>query len=179
MLKALEYQSHLFAYFGDDQNGGFYKPADVEEVLTRPKELHDGAILSGNSIALINTLRLSRLTGDAEMGKRAHEIYRAFSAPTDAMPTAGIRNFCVGLTLPSGPASEVIIAGHENKEDTWLMLRGLRKSFLPNKIVVFRVREFNAAGYRDDRAVCAITFNTQWSGDRLRLLEFYLFAADE
>ncbi len=138
LLKALEYQSHLFAYFGDDQNGGFFfTPADAEEVLTRPKELHDGAIPSGNSIALINTLRLSRLTGDAEMGKRAHEIYRAFSAPTDAMPTAYTQFLC-GLDFAIGPASEVIIAGHENKEDTWLMLRGLRKSFLPNKIVVFR-----------------------------------------
>ena len=138
LLKALEYQSHLFAYFGDDQNGGFFfTPADAEELLTRPKELHDGAIPSGNSIALINTLRLSRLTGDAEMGKRAHKIYRAFGAPADAMPTAYTQFLC-GLDFVIGPASEVIIAGYVNKEDTRLMLRDLRKSFLPNKIVVFR-----------------------------------------
>ena len=138
LLKALEYQSHLFAYFGDDQNGGFFfTPADAEEVLTRPKELHDGAIPSGNSIALINTLRLSRLTGDAEMGKRAHKIYRAFGAPADAMPTAYTQFLC-GLDFVIGPASEVIIAGYVNKEDTRLMLRDSRKRFLPNKIVVLR-----------------------------------------
>ena len=138
LFKALEYQSHLFAYFGDDQNGGFFfTPADAEELLTRPKELYDGAIPSGNSMAFINTLRLSRFTGDAKMDERAHEIYRAFGAPADAMPTAFTQFLC-GLDFAIGPASEVIIAGYVNKEDTRLMLRALRKSFLPNKIVVFR-----------------------------------------
>ena len=138
LFKALEYQSHLFAYFGDDQNGGFFfTPADAEELLTRPKELHDGAIPSGNSMAFINTLRLSRFTGDAKMDERAHEIYRAFGAPADAMPTAFTQFLC-GLDFAIGPASEVIIAGYVNKEGTRLMLRALRKSFLPNKIVVFR-----------------------------------------
>ena len=138
LFKALEYQSHLFAYFGDDQNGGFFfTPADAEELLTRPKELYDGAIPSGNSMAFINTLRLSRFTGDAKMDERAHEIYRAFGAPADAMPTAFTQFLC-GLDFAIGPASEVIIAGYVNKEGTRLMLRALRKSFLPNKIVVFR-----------------------------------------
>jgi len=138
LFKALEYQSHLFANFGDDQNGGFFfTPADAEELLTRPKELHDGAIPSGNSMAFINTLRLSRFTGDAKMDERAHEIYRAFGAPADAMPTAYTQFLC-GLDFAIGPASEVVIAGYVNKEDMRLMLRALRKSFLPNKIVVLR-----------------------------------------
>ena len=138
LFKALEYQSHLFTYFGDDKNGGFFfTAADAEELLTRPKEIHDGAIPSGNSMAFINTLRLSRITGDAKMDERAHEIYRAFGAPADAMPTAFTQFLC-GLDFAIGPASEVIIAGYVNKEDTRLMLRVLRKSFLPNKIVVFR-----------------------------------------
>lgn len=138
LFKALEFQSHLFAYFVDDQNGGFFfTPADAEELLTRPKELHDGAIPSGNSIAFINTLRLSRFTGNAKMDESAREIYRAFGAPVDTMPTAYTQFLC-GLDFAIGPASEVIIAGYMNKEDTRLMLRALRKSFLPNTIVIFR-----------------------------------------
>ncbi len=138
LFKALEFQSHLFAYFVDDQNGGFFfTPADAEELLTRPKELHDGAIPSGNSIAFINTLRLSRFTGNAKMDESAREIYRAFGAPVDTMPTAYTQFLC-GLDFAIGPASEVIIDGYMNKEDTRLMLRALRKSFLPNTIVIFR-----------------------------------------
>jgi uncharacterized protein YyaL (SSP411 family) len=138
LLKALEYQSHLFAYFRDDQDGGFFfTPNDAEELLTRPKELYDGAIPSGNSMAFINTLRLSRFTGDSEMDERAHEIYRAFCGEAEARPTAFTQFLC-GLDFAIGPASEVIIAGKMDHSDTQTLLRNLRKSFVPNKIVVFR-----------------------------------------
>ena len=53
LSKALEYQSRLFDGFRDDKEGGFFfTPDDAEELLTRPKELYDGAIPSGNSDSL-------------------------------------------------------------------------------------------------------------------------------
>ena len=138
LLKALEYQSHLAGYFRDDQDGGFFfTSVDAEKLLARPKELYDGAIPSGNSVSFLNALRLSRITGDAEMDERAHEIYRAFVAHTEAMPTA-YTHFLAGLDFAIGPASEVIIAGNKDRVDTQALLTALRKSFLPNKIVVFR-----------------------------------------
>ena len=138
LFKALEYQSHLSGYFRDDQDGGFFfTPRDAEELLKRPKELYDGAIPSGNSVSFVNALRLSRFTGDAEMDERAHEIYRAFCGQVDAMPTAFTQFLC-GLDFAIGPASEVIIAGKINNEETREMLLPLRKSFVPNKIVIFR-----------------------------------------
>jgi uncharacterized protein YyaL (SSP411 family) len=144
LFKALEYQSHLFGYFRDDQDGGFFfTPNDAEELLTRPKELYDGAIPSGNSLAFINTLRLSRITGDAEMDERAHEIYRAFCAEADAMPTAFTQFLC-GLDFAIGPASEVIIAGTMDHSDTKALLTALRRSFAPNTIVIFRPEESSA-----------------------------------
>ncbi|KAF0159747.1 MAG: thioredoxin domain protein [Syntrophaceae bacterium] len=144
LFKALAYQSHLFGYFRDDQDGGFFfTPNDAEELLTRPKELYDGAIPSGNSLAFINTLRLSRFTGDAEMDERAHEIYRAFCAEVDAMPTAFTQFLC-GLDFAIGPASEVIIAGTMDHSDTKALLTALRRSFVPNTIVIFRPEESSA-----------------------------------
>ena len=138
LMRALEFQSHLFAYFRDDLNGGYFlTPHDAEELLTRPKELYDGAIPSGNSMAFINTLRLSRMTGDAELDERAHEIYRAFRAQADAAPM-NFTQFLCGLDFAIGPASEVIVAGEKNGPDTEAMLDVLRRSFVPNKIVVFR-----------------------------------------
>ncbi|MEE9911163.1 MAG: thioredoxin domain-containing protein [Deltaproteobacteria bacterium] len=138
LLKALEFQSHLFGFFRDDQDGGFFfTPRDGEELLTRPKELYDGAVPSGNSMAFINTLRLSRITGDVEMDERAHEIYRAFLAQADAMPTSFAQFLC-GLDFAIGPASEVIVAGDMDHPDTRALVTALRSSFVPNKVVVFR-----------------------------------------
>lgn len=138
LFKALEYQSHLFGYFRDDQDGGlFFTSVDAEALLMRPKELYDGAIPSGNSIAFINTLRLSRITGDAEMAERAHEIYRAFGVQVNAMPTAFTQFLC-GLDFAIGPVNEVIIAGNIDQSDTQALFTALRRSFVPNKIVIFR-----------------------------------------
>ncbi len=138
LTKALEYQSHLFAYFRDETNGGFFfTPSDAEELPTRPKELYDGAIPSGNSVAFINALRLSRITGDVEIDERARDIYRAFRDEAGAMPT-GFTQFLCGLDFAVGPASEVIIVGVLDHSDTQALLKKIRTSFVPNKIVIFR-----------------------------------------
>ncbi len=137
VMKALEYQSHLFARFRDERSGGFFfTPDDAETLLIRPKELYDGAIPSGNSVAYLNALRLSRITGDAAVGEQADLIYRTFGAPVKEMPSA-FSQFLCGLDFALGPSSEVIISGDMNREDTREMLGKLRRSFVPNKIVVF------------------------------------------
>lgn len=138
LQKALELHAHLFSHFPDDKNGGlFFTSSDAEELLTRPKELYDGAIPSGNSVAFINTLKLSRITGDADMEKQANKIYKAFEALTDAMPTT-FTYFLCGFDFTIGPSSEVIITGDMNKSDTRKLLSALRMQFEPNKVVIFR-----------------------------------------
>ena len=137
LLKALEYHSYLFSHFHDDKNGGlFFTSSDAEELLTRPKEIYDGAIPSGNSVAFLNALRIARITGDSDMDKKANEIYRAFRAQADAMPTAFTQFLC-GLDFAIGPSSEVIITGNADQSDTQTLLTALRKSFVPNKVVIF------------------------------------------
>ncbi|MDI6743180.1 MAG: thioredoxin domain-containing protein, partial [Smithella sp.] len=138
LQKALDYNNDLFRNFLDEKTGGlFFTSSEAESLLTRPKELYDGAIPSGNSIAFINALRLFRITGDAAVEKQANEIYRAFRAHADAMPTAFTQFLC-GLDFVIGPSSEVIIAGDMDKPDTKELLFALRKHFAPNKVVILR-----------------------------------------
>ncbi len=138
LSRALEFQSHLTAFFRDEKDGGFFfTPKDAESLPVRLKELHDGAIPSGNSVAFLNLLRLFRITGDLKLDKEAREICRVFSEQARAMPTA-FTHFLCGLDFAIGPASEVMIAGRKDASDTQALLRALRRSFTPNKIVVFR-----------------------------------------
>jgi uncharacterized protein YyaL (SSP411 family) len=137
LVQALEYQSHLFDRFRDEREGGFFfTPDDEDTPLIRPKALYDGAIPSGNSVAYLNALRLSRITGNDGIGKRAEEIYRAFGAPAKEMPSAFTQFLC-GLDFALGPSKEVILTGDINGDDTRQMMGALRKSFVPNKVVVF------------------------------------------
>lgn len=56
---ALELNNHLLRHFWDKENGGFYFTADyAEKGIIRKKEIYDGAVPSGNSVAMLNLVRL-------------------------------------------------------------------------------------------------------------------------
>ena len=60
--KALDFNQILLDHYWDNVNGGFFFTADDgETLLIRKKEIYDGAIPSGNSISMLNLLRLGDL----------------------------------------------------------------------------------------------------------------------
>ncbi len=134
----MELNHQLLEHFWDEKDGGlFFTADDAEELLVRQKEIHDGAIPSGNSVCLANFLHLSRITGDSSLENKAALIINYFSGRVDQMPNA-FTQFLAAFDFAFGPASEVIIAGDINKKDTKEMLEVLRRSFVPNKVVIFR-----------------------------------------
>jgi len=138
LQKAIDYNKNLFRNFLDQKNGGlFFTSVEAEKLLTRPKELYDGAIPSGNSVAYSNALKISRMTGNADMEAKADAICKAFEAPAGAMPEAFTQFLC-GLDFAVGLSGQVIITGDLEKPDTLEMLRVLRKQFAPNKVVISR-----------------------------------------
>jgi uncharacterized protein YyaL (SSP411 family) len=55
----------MVSRFWDEKDGGFYLTAkDSEHAVPRKKEVYDGTLPSGNSVALLNLSRLALLTGD-------------------------------------------------------------------------------------------------------------------
>ena len=135
--KALELNSQLLTHFWDEKEGGlFFTADDAEALLIRQKEIHDGAIPSGNSVCLSNFLRLARITGDSSLENKAALIINVFSGRVGQVPNA-FTQFLAAFDFVLGPANEVIIAGDIDKKDTKEMLGALRKSFVPNKIVIF------------------------------------------
>ncbi|MBF0539776.1 MAG: thioredoxin domain-containing protein [Nitrospirae bacterium] len=75
--------------FWDTNNGGFYMtPSTNTELPVRPKDVYDGAYPSGNSIALGNLIRLSRLTANNDLLSKAHQLIRTFAAKVKQAPMA-------------------------------------------------------------------------------------------
>ena len=105
-------------------------------VLTRKKEIYDGAVPSGNSVAMVNLLRLARLTAHPEYEQKAAHIFRAFSNAIAPSPGA-YSHVMNALDFALGPSYEVVIVGDSHAEDTEAMVRTLRKAFVPNKVVLF------------------------------------------
>jgi len=141
LQNALNLNNDLLKHFWDDQAGGFYFTADdAEKLLVRQKDIYDGAIPSGNSVAALNLLRLGRITANANLEEKAAKIGRVFSKGIKQSPSAHTQ-LLVAVDFVIGPSYEVVIAGDSGAEDTKAMVRALRSRFVPNKIVLFRPSE--------------------------------------
>ena len=128
----------LFDHFWDEQHGGFFFTADdAEGLLVRKKEIYDGAVPSGNSVAMLNLLRLACMTAQPELEERAAQLARAFSRSVLHSPPAHTQ-MLAALDFALGPSYEVVVVGDPKTRETEEMLRDLRRAFIPNKVVLFR-----------------------------------------
>ena len=142
---AIALNDHMLSHFWDKQNGGLYMTADdSEKLLIRSKEIYDGAIPSGNSVATMNLLRLSAMTANKEYATRAESILTAHSIRVKQYP-AGHTQLMSALEFALNPSYEVVIVGNHQKQDTLAMLAALREPFIPQKVVLFRTEEPDAA----------------------------------
>ena len=141
LQSALDLNKRVIEYFWDEEDGGFYLTADDSEtLLVRPKEVYDGAVPSGNSVAMLNLLRLSSITGDADLEEKAAQIGRTFSQRVKSAPAA-YTQLMVALDFAIGPSYELILSGDSKADDTKVMLKALRQQFVPNKVVVLHPTE--------------------------------------
>lgn len=129
--------------FEDLENGGFFMTADDHEVLiAREKPALDGALPSGNAVALMNLLRLNGLTLDASYLKRAKKGFAAFSTIMEANPSA-FGEMLLALDDFVHPPHQVIIVTPEDGDAASFADR-LRPLFLPGSPVMV-VTESRAA----------------------------------
>ena len=128
----------MLKYFWDDENGGlFFTATYAEELLSRRKDAYDGAMPSGNSVAVLSLIRLARMLGDNLYEERASETIHFFAEDINRAHSAYTMMLC-GLDFILGPSFEVVIAGNPEQEDTKRMLKEITHRFLPRKIVLLR-----------------------------------------
>lgn len=135
---ALDLNKDLQEHFWDEKKGGFYFTADDDEdLLVRQKEIYDGALPSGNSVATLNLIRLGRITGRYEFEEMASRIVRTFSRKVSEFPSTHTQ-LLVAIDFMAGPSYEVVLAGRSQAKDTEAMLHALRIPYVPNRVVLFR-----------------------------------------
>ena len=136
LQSAREYNNYLIKHFWDENNGGFYFTPDFgEEVLTRLKEIYDGAIPSGNSAAMLNFLKLAKYFSDSDLEDKAGQIANIFSDNVSNSPS-NFTYFLTAMDFAFGPSLEVMIYGDRESSETQKVLDSLNREFYPNKIVM-------------------------------------------
>ena len=138
LARAIALQADVDARFWDDARGGyFFTPHDGEELIARHKEFFDGATPSGNAAALMNLLRLARLTGRPDYDERADRLLKSMATLVEKQPSA-FTAWLAGLDFALGPAQEIVVVGEPDRFETRRLLDVLRSVYLPRKVILLK-----------------------------------------
>jgi len=135
LVAAKELLTEMVELFEDAEGGGFlFTGSDGEKLVSRTKEIYDGAIPSGNSVAALALLTVGRLTMDKELVRAGELTIQCFSGHLDRMPT-GFPFLLLALDLAVGPNREVTLAGDREDEALAAMVRQVGSRYLPRTVV--------------------------------------------
>jgi uncharacterized protein YyaL (SSP411 family) len=141
LLQAINLEEMQIKLFWDKEVGGFYfSDENNKDLLTRQKEIYDGALPSGNSVSMLNLLRLYQITGNPEYETKADEISRVFAENVKISPSA--HSFLmIAVDFAIGPTFSLVISGDSGEKDTIKMLNSIKDEYLPNKTLLHRATE--------------------------------------
>ncbi len=141
LQSSLDLTKTMIEQFWDEKNGGFFFTTKSEDdSVPRLKQTYDGAVPSGNSVALHNMLRLARLSGESSFEVYSTKLLEAFSEEIKEQPL-GHTFMLVGLDFVLGHAFNVVLVGAPGDRDTVEMIAALRKNYLPNLTVTMWTSE--------------------------------------
>ncbi|MEW5850790.1 MAG: thioredoxin domain-containing protein [Myxococcota bacterium] len=134
LQEAVRLHDALEKHYLDAQNGGFYlTPQGHEALLARDKPDYDGAEPSGNSVAILNLLRLEELTADGRYGELADRALRAFSA--QLRRGAGAAKMLCALDYRLDRPLEIVLVAPA-RGSVGELESALHQTFVPNRILV-------------------------------------------
>jgi len=133
---AIRLAEKMVALFEDTENGAFYASAPGDPSLVmRIKEDYDGAEPSGNSIAVLNLLRLSQMTNRQDFLTSAQRALAAFGSRMVAAPV-GVPQMLVAYDFSISKPKQIVLLGERDAPDTRALLAALHARFIPNCIVL-------------------------------------------
>ncbi|MDY0409002.1 thioredoxin domain-containing protein [Virgibacillus soli] len=134
--KARKLTDQMIALFWDKKNGGFFfSGKDSEQLISSDKEVYDGALPSGNSVAAVMLTKLSYLTGAASYLELTDEMFYTFFHDVNRQASAA-SFFVQSLFLAEYPTKEVVVIGSKNDPEYQRILQIIGKHYLPNVTVL-------------------------------------------
>lgn len=138
--KALGLQSIIDKEFWDNKGGYYFTSIQNEKLIARQKDVYDGAVPSGNSIALLNLVRLFKITADLDYQTKIDTAIKYFSGQIYRIPSAFCMFLC-GLNFLFSNSTEIVIVSESKDSIDSKALDLIRNNFNPNKIVLLKLIE--------------------------------------
>ena len=132
LREAIDLTNRMLIDYEDKDNGGFYLSLSAEPA--RLKESYDGPTPSGNSVAALDLIRLSELTGNNGYRQAAEKGLRFFADELQTRPSAHT-TMLMALELLLHGVKEIVIIAPTEKEVHDFRAETFR-IFIPDKVVL-------------------------------------------
>jgi hypothetical protein len=133
--EAIALAETMIAEFSDTEGGGFFDTAaSAEQLVSRPRDLHDGATPSGNSVAASVLVRLSIFTGRMDFEEKAAEVLRMLARPMAEQPI-GFGRYLATFETYLGTHREIAVVGKRDDPAVDELAATVYGRFEPNAIV--------------------------------------------
>ncbi len=125
---------HILERFADPVGGFFDTADDHERLVTRPKDVQDNAVPSGNAMATTVLLRLAALTGDGRYRDAAERAMRTVTGFVARYPT-GFAQWLSAMDFALAPVVEIAIVGAPEVDGTRALVEAASDGFRPNQVL--------------------------------------------
>ncbi len=154
LLEAKKFTDDMILLFEDKSQGGFFLTAnDVQNLIIRPKDIYDGAIPSGNSVAAHLLIRIYLMSSEQKWFDSLERLFKAFAEIIETSPSAYSFALCA-LDFYLGPSINVVLEGKKTDPILSQMQKVIYKHFIPNKSLVFRSNQTTSQAYVCKQNVC-------------------------
>ncbi|MDO8870474.1 MAG: thioredoxin domain-containing protein [Methanobacteriaceae archaeon] len=129
----------LVNHFLDGKSGGFFFTSDdAEEIILRKRESYDSAIPSGNSVQMMNLLKMAHISEDESLKEMALGIEHYFTEKIKRSPLAHT-NMINAIDFRLGSSYNVVVVCN-NKNQSMIMHEKLRADlsirYIPNLTIM-------------------------------------------
>ncbi len=145
----LDHARHLVTtieqMFRHTSGSGFYDTSVThEQLIVRPRELQDGAIPCGNSVALDVSLTISQLAEDSDMHDRVEAMLAAIARPMAEHPTAFGR-FLAVLERLLADEQQLVLAGDRRSHELATLRQSFNESYEPFMALAYAADDSTSA----------------------------------
>jgi hypothetical protein len=118
-----------------DPRGGFYDTShEAQQLVTRPKDVHDNAVPSGNAMAATVLLKLGAYTGESRYTEEAERALRLVQKALAVAPM-GFAQWLCALDFALGEPKEIAIVG--DRQGARELLNVVYREYRPNQVVAY------------------------------------------
>ena len=133
--KAQLFAEQMIERFWDADLQVFYDTTlEHSKLIVRPRDILDNAVPSGGAVAAIALQRLSIFTGDPNYASKAETSMKTLIPHMQNMPAA-VTSWLAAVDFLKSDNQEVVLIGDAKSTLMIEMIRELRRSFAPNRVL--------------------------------------------